>query len=161
MNADLEHWFLELIEQNRSRINRISSVYAKNRADQKDLVQDILLNIWKALPSFNNRANVNTWLYRIMLNVCLRSKYEQVRKHKIDLESVQFKHSIAEPKEQKYEHLYHCIAKLEETDRSIIILFLEDLAYKEIGEIVGISENYVAVKIKRIKKQLLTCLKNV
>lgn len=158
-DSTIEQEFLELIEQNKAKINRICSVYAKDREDQKDLVQDVLLNIWKALSGFEHRANINTWLYRITLNVCLRSKYEKVQKNKIKIDSLQIEYPQEENKDEKYEHLYHCIAQLEETDRSIIILFLEDLPYKDIAAIAGISENYVAVKIKRIKARLLNCLK--
>ena len=158
-DSKIEQEFLELIEQNKAKINRICSVYAKNREDQKDLVQDVLLNIWKALPSFEHRASINTWLYRITLNVCLRSKYEKARKNKVEIDSIQIEYPQEENKDEKYEQLYQCIAQLEETDRSIIVLFLEDLPYKDIAAIAGISENYVAVKIKRIKARLLNCLK--
>lgn len=156
--TNTEQLFFELLENNKNRINRICSVYAKNREDQKDLVQDVLLNIWKALPRFEQRANINTWLYRITLNVCLRSKYEHVRKHKVELDSISIEPMADVPKNEKYEQLYHFIGQLEATDKSIIILFLEDLPYKEIAEIVGISENHVAVKIKRIKGKLMKCL---
>jgi len=156
--TDTEQLFFELLENNKNRINRICSVYAKNREDQKDLVQDVLLNIWKALPGFEQRANINTWLYRITLNVCLRSKYERAQKNKVQLDSISIEAVADSPKSEKYEQLYHCIGQLGETDKSIIILFLEDLPYKEIAEIVGISENHVAVKIKRIKGKLMKCL---
>jgi len=155
---NMEQFFLDLIESNKNRINRICSVYAKNREDQKDLVQDVLLNIWKALPKFEHRANINTWLYRITLNVCLRSKYERNQKNNIHLESVNFIAANDKQKDVEYEQLYYCISQLPETEKSIIILFLEDLPYKQIAEIIGISENHVAVKIKRIKKKLLKCL---
>jgi len=146
-HKNIEDWFLELVEDNKNRINQICSVYAKNEEDRKDLVQDVLINIWKSLPSFEHRANVNTWLYRITLNVCLRSKYEKVRQKKVQLESVHFEPIADVPKNEKYEHLYHCINQLNDTDKAVTILFLED-----------ISENYVAVKIKRIKAQLFKCL---
>ena len=157
-NTKIDDFFLELIKSNKNQINRICAVYAKNREDQKDLVQDVLLNIWKALPNFKNLANINTWLYRITLNVCLRSKYESSQKNKIQLNSIKLKPFVAEPKNVAYEQLYYCIGQLPETDKSIIILFLEDLPYQQIAEIIGISENHVAVKIKRIKNKLLKCL---
>lgn len=157
-NKDIESRFSELVENNKNRINQICSVYAKSEEDRKDLVQDVLMNIWKSLPSFEHRANINTWLYRITLNVCLRSKYEKVRRTNVQLENIRFEPISDVPKNEKYEHLYHCINQLNDTDKAVTILFLEDLSYKEIAEIVGISENYVAVKIKRIKAQLFKCL---
>jgi len=158
VKSNMEQLFLDLIESNKNRINRICSVYAKNREDQKDLVQDVLLNIWKALPKFEHRASIDTWLYRITLNVCLRSKYEHNQKNSIQLESVKIVITDDKPKDAKYEQLYYCIGRLPETEKSIIILFLEDLPYKQIAEIIGINENHVAVKIKRIKNKLLKCL---
>jgi len=155
---NIEQLFLELIESNKNRINRICSVYAKNAEDQKDLVQDVLLNIWKALPNFEHRANINTWLYRITLNVCLRSKYEHNQQNKIEFDSISLVIAENISKDAKYEQLYYCIGQLPDAEKSIIILFLEDLPYKQIAEIVGISENHVAVKIKRIKNKLLKCL---
>ncbi len=156
--TNIETQFFELIENNKDRINRICSVYAKNSEDQKDLVQDVFLNIWKALPSFEQRSSIHTWVYRITLNVCMRSKYEKLQRSKVNLDSIKIEYPSEEPKEAKYEQLYQCIAQLAESDRSLIVLFLEDLPYKEIAQILGISENYVAVKIKRIKAQLLNCL---
>lgn len=157
-NTGNEHFFLELVENNKNRINRICSVYAKNKEDQKDLIQDVLLNVWKALPKFENRAAINTWLYRITLNVCLRSKYELNRKNKTQLDSISYKIASESPQDPRFEQLYFCIGQLPNTDKSIIILFLEDLPYKQIAAIIGISENLVAVKIKRIKNKLLKCL---
>ena len=158
-NPEIEQQFLILIEQNKSRIHRICSVYARSTEDQKDLVQDVLFNIWKALPNFQNKSNIDTWIYRIVLNICLRSKYEKERKHKIQLNGLEIIYNESEPKNIKYEQLYHCISQLKTTDKSVIILFLEDMSYKEIGHILGLSDNHVAVKIKRIKIQLLNCLK--
>lgn len=158
-NPEIEQQFLLIIEQNKGRIHRICSVYAKNIEDQKDLIQDVLFNIWKALPSFKGGASIDTWLYRIVLNVCLRSKYEKERKNKIQLDGLEIVYNDDEPKNMKYEQLYHCISRLKPTDKSVIILFLEDMSYKEIGNILGLSDNHVAVKIKRIKSQLLNCLK--
>jgi len=110
----MEHLFLELIEDNKNRINRICSVYAKNKEDQKDLVQDVLLNIWKAIPNFKQLSNINTWLYRITLNVCLSSKYERNQINKIQLESIDFKLTDDDHKSTEYEHLYYCISRLPE-----------------------------------------------
>lgn len=160
MNKQQEQLFLQLIEENQARIYRICSVYAHTKEDKKDLVQEVFLQIWKALPSFKGNANINSWLYRITLNVCLRANFLKKKNPSVPLESIEWER-IAVPNENKkerYEQLYHCISLLKPLDKSIIILFLEDLAYKEISGIVGISENYVAVKIKRIKKQLLQCL---
>ncbi len=156
---DIEERYVRILEENKASIQRICGVYAKNAEDKKDLIQDVFFQIWKALPRFEGKSSLATWIYRITLNVCLRSPYQKHSRNKIQLDSVVFDPISDPPKNLEYESLYQCISKLPQVDRSIIILFLEDLPYKEIASIVGISENHVAVKIKRIKTQLFHCLK--
>lgn len=156
-----EKEFLQVITDNQQRIYRICSVYAKHEADKKDLIQEVFLNLWKSFSSFEGKAHINSWVYRIALNVCLRASYSQDKNNHITLETVHLEQISTSPnlKNEQYERLYQCIATLESFDKSIIVLYLEDLAYKDIASIVGISENYVAVKIKRIKAQLKNCIK--
>ncbi len=156
---EIERRYINILERNKDKILRICGVYAKNKEDKQDLVQDVFLNIWKSLPSYQGKSSMDTWLYRITLNVCLRSRYVKNRKKVSDLESVSIIPPVVSTKEEKYEELYDCISKLPDTDRSLIILYLEDLPYKEIANIIGITENHVAVKLKRIRKSLLNCLK--
>ena len=149
-------------EENQQRINRICSIYANNNEDQKDLIQEVVLNIWKSLPSYQQNASINTWVYRVILNVCLKRTYRQKNKQEtISLDNLTFEPSIQETESNpRLEALKKCITKLEFSDRSVIVLYLEELSYKEIGDLVGISENYVAVKLKRIKKKLANCLES-
>lgn len=161
MSEDLEQQFLQLLKENQQRINRICSIYANNKEDQKDLMQEVIFNIWKALPSYQQTSSINTWVYRIILNVCLKKTYRKT-KPTISLDNLTFEPSIeATQSSPKLEALRSCIAKLAFSDRSIIVLYLEELSYREIGDLVGISENYVAVKLKRIKKKLANCLETV
>ena len=135
--------------------------YTSSYEDAKDLFQEVLLNAWKAIGSFQNKSSVNTWLYRITINVCLRAN-QQINKRKsrflnadgLALESLQ----ISEPHQKSYPELYHCIKSLNEIERSIVMLFLEDMPYKEIAEITGLSANNIAVKMTRIKCKLFHCL---
>jgi len=163
MSKKLEQQFLQVLEENQQRINRICSIYANNKEDQKDLIQEVVLNIWKSLPNYQQNSSINTWVYRIILNVCLKKTYRHKNKPStISLDNLTFEPSAqiiqANP---RLEALKKCIAKLEFSDRSIIILYLEELSYREIGDLVGISENYVAVKLKRIKKKLANCLESI
>jgi len=161
MQKQKEQQFLKVVEENQQRIQKLCSMYARTEEDRKDLVQEVILNMWKAFSSFRGEAARNTWVYRIILNVCLKKTYAISRnQNTVSIESLDF-----EPIQQsnnateKFEALKICIQQLEFSDRSIMLLFLEDLSYKEIGGIIGISENYVAVKIKRIKQKLSDCLK--
>jgi len=161
MSENLEKQFLKILEAHQQRINAICSVYAANKADQEDLVQEVVLNIWKSLPNFRAESAIETWVYRIILNVCLKKSYKQKKAQRtLSLDSIAFEPSTQQSElKPELEALKGCITKLDFADRSIIILYLEELSYKEIGELIGISENYVAVKLKRIKKKLTTCLK--
>ena len=157
-----EQAFIKILEANQQRIQKICGMYTNTPEDCKDLVQEVILNIWKAYPSFENKAAINTWIYRIILNVCLKKRfYQQKRKPIISLDGLKFE-PISETSQSESDNflaLKACISELDFSDRAIIILFLEDMAYKEIAEIIGISENYVAVKIKRIKTKLAVCIK--
>jgi len=157
-----EEVFIKILAENQQRIQKICGMYTTTSEDHKDLVQEVILNIWKAYAKFEGRSAMNTWIYRIILNVCLKKRFHQRREQQvISLDGLKFEpasESVA-LNDDNFLALKGCIAQLEFSDRAIIILFLEEMAYKEIAEIIGISENYVAVKIKRIKAKLATCLK--
>jgi len=157
-----EQAFIKILEANQQRIQKICGMYTATPEDCKDLIQEVILNIWKAYPSFEGNSTINTWVYRIILNICLKKRfYRQKEQNILSLEELKFelKAPINPTSDDKFTALKACISQLDFSDRAIIILFLEEMAYKEIAEIIGISENYVAVKIKRIKAKLATCLK--
>jgi len=162
MSRQLETIFLAAINNNKNKIFRICGAYSGLPQEAEDLFQEVLLNIWISMKSFQKKSSIDTWIYRITLNVCLRSQQKETKRKqtilstdKTKMETLQFK----SPEKNRYEELYHCIRSLNETDRSLIILFLEDLAYKEIAEITGLTESNIAVKIYRIKSKLFNCLK--
>jgi RNA polymerase sigma factor (sigma-70 family) len=166
MEKDLENIFLNTFESNKDRIYRICCSYSSDTEDAKDLFQEVLLNLWKSLPSFNNQSDINTWVYRITINICLRAKqfFEKKQKHFVKLDCINIENIedaiIPNENEKQFLKLSECIKKLEGIEKSIILLYLENLPYKEIAEVSGLSENHVAVKIKRIKNKLLNCLKS-
>jgi RNA polymerase sigma-70 factor (ECF subfamily) len=166
MEKDLEKLFLIVLKSNKDRIFRICSSYSNNTEDAKDLYQEVLINLWKSLPTFKHLSNINTWVYRITINICLRAKQfsDKRQKHFIKLESLNFENIedaiSSNYNEKMFLKLSECIKKLEGVEKSIILLHLEDLSYKEIAQVIGLTENHIAVKIKRIKNKLLTCLKS-
>jgi RNA polymerase sigma factor (sigma-70 family) len=165
MYEHLENTFLTAVEQNQHKLLRVCSVYAEDADDKKDLFQEALINIWQSLPSFENRSSISTWMFRITLNVCMRLQMKQAKKRdrfrKLDsltIGSVREEEPNLEDNERLI-HLRNCIKTLNDADKAVITLYLEELSYKEISDITGLSENHVAVKIKRIKIKLLNCLK--
>jgi RNA polymerase sigma-70 factor (ECF subfamily) len=157
--------FEQLPENNKGKINRICKVYAVSPLEPQDLFQEVIFAIWKSIPTFKGNSSIDTWMYRVTLNVCIRSKQKSEKKYTktLQLESIQFipvEIPVVNNQQDKYDALTSCISKLNKENKSIIILYLEELKYKEIAEITGLTENHIAVKIKRIKKLLLNCITN-
>lgn len=155
--------FEEVIEANKDRIYRICRIYAVSPLAPEDLFQEVIYQIWKSYASFEGKSTISTWIYKIALNVGIRSRQRLHKKNEktTRLEAIQFavaEEPVAAKDDQKYEALRSCISQLKEVDRSIVILSLEDAPYKEIASITGLSENYVAVKMKRIRALLLDCI---
>jgi RNA polymerase sigma factor (sigma-70 family) len=164
MDQDPENTFLKALEQNQQKLLRICSVYAEDAEDKKDLFQEALINIWQAMPSFTEKSSLSTWMFKITLNVCLRLQSRQVKKRSrflkmdsITIENIRSEETSNEEHEQVIK-LRTCIKKLNDADRAVITLYLEELPYKEISEITGLTENHVAVMVKRIKEKLLNCI---
>lgn len=164
MERKLEKSFLEGLEQNKDKLFRICCNYATNPDDSKDLFQEVLINIWQSIPSFKSNSAIGTWMFRITLNVCLRLQSTKKKQKALfrNMDSVTLENlSIAPQNEEQtvqLQQLRNCIKNLEEADKSIVSLYLEELSYKEISEITGLTENHIAVKIKRIKSKLYKCM---
>jgi len=164
MNQQLENTFLKALEENQQKLLRVCSVYAEDADDKKDLFQEALINIWQSMPSFEEKSSLSTWMFRITLNVCLRlqSKQEKNRSRFRKLDSITIENireeEINHEEQERLVKLRSCIKKLNDADKAVTTLYLEELSYKEISDITGLTENNVAVKIKRIKMKLLACI---
>jgi RNA polymerase sigma-70 factor (ECF subfamily) len=158
-----KYTFEQVLEENKEKIYRICRIYAVAPVEPEDIFQEVVFQAWKSFSQFEGRADISTWIYRIALNVGLRSKMKLDRtgEKTVRLESIQFMHSeesAEDSQEEKYQALRDCIATLNESNQSIMILYLEDLPYREIASITGLTENHVAVKMKRIRKLLFDCI---
>jgi RNA polymerase sigma-70 factor (ECF subfamily) len=166
LNPPEEQQFLDLINRNRPRILKVCRVYAWNAADRDDLYQEILFQIWRALPGLKQDTHANTWLYRIALNTSIsfvrrRSArggpavpldHEQLTRQ---IESSQTRDDGAE---EQLARLYDAIAQLNEVEKALVTLFLEDFSYDEMAEVLGLSASNVGVMLHRAKKKLLTLM---
>lgn len=155
--------FEQIIEANKATIYRICKVYAIAPIEPEDLFQEVTFHIWKAFSSFRGKAKISTWIYRITLNVCMRykSRLDKRNGNMIRLDAIEFQVPVTIPDlsaQEKFNALYDCIRSLNEIDQSIAILILDELPYKEIAGITGLTENHIAVKVKRMKKLLLNCI---
>lgn len=154
--------FESAIEANKGAIFRICRIYARSPLQPEDLFQEIVFEVWKSRKRFRGEAAVSTWIYRIALNVGMRSRarLEREQAKNVRLDAVHFLHAetVDVAQEEKFAALRACIAALDEADRSLVVLYLEELPYREIAEVMGISENHVAVKMRRIRKKLLHCI---
>lgn len=137
--------------------------FVKGDADlAKDLSQDIFINTWNSLDKFKGESGYKTWIYRITVNTCLKYIRDKKDKYRVDIENIGSKLKDDSPayNESAYESLYKAIGQLEEVDRLIIMMVLDELKYDEISNIIGISEVNLRVKIHRIKKNLKKILEN-
>ena len=155
--------FEQVLEDNKIKIYRICKIYAVSPIEPEDLFQEVTFRIWKAFSTFEGRSSMSTWIYRIALNVCMRykNKLENINGKMVRLEAIQFEPVASIPdltQQEKYKALYSCIHTLNEKDQSIVILALDELPYKEIAEITGLTENHIAVKMKRVRKVLSRCI---
>lgn len=165
MEQNKKNLFVDLLEVNKAKIFRICRAYAQDEEGQKDLFQEVVFNLWQSMDTFRGKAHINTWIYRVALNVCMRSRLQIQKKQntQVPLESITF-HYATDEKDHLEEKearalLFRCIATLKEADKALLILYLEDMPYKEIASVAGITENHVAVKLKRIKEKLSDCMK--
>lgn len=154
--------FIRIIKENKRIIYKVIYSYCRDSEDRKDLEQEVIIQLWKSLKTYNETYKLSTWIYRIALNVAI-SHYRKDKKRiknstSIDEEIFRIAEDDSDEEQKgKSELLYHFINQLDSFNKAIIILYLEDNSYKDISEILGITETNVGTKISRIKKQLKEC----
>ncbi len=162
---DPDETFLRLVRENDARLRKICRVYASDTDAEKDLYQDILVQIWRALPSFEGTSSPDTWLYRVALNTALTQKRQRTARESATLDEANpiWRNPIPTPDEslearQRLERLYAAIARLDDVDKAIVMMHLDERSHREIAEVLGITESYVGVKLHRIRKTMATWL---
>lgn len=162
---DREDDFVQLVRANDVRLRRICSVYADSEAAQRDLYQDVLVALWRAFPSFEGDAKPSTWLYRVALNTALSyDRKQNVRDEAtLDADHPVWTDGVAQPgdrleQQEKLDRLYAAIDRLDEVDKALVMMYLDEKSYREMSDVLGISENYVGVKLHRIKNKLASWL---
>jgi RNA polymerase sigma-70 factor, ECF subfamily len=162
-NQKLQTDFIEIIEDNKKLIYKVSHMYCDNADDVKDLFQDIISNLWIAYPNFQQKSKVSTWIYRVSLNTAI-TWFRDYTKQSNKIEYTNWIPNIADETDRTVDELcdqlYRAIDTLGKIDKAIIMLFLDDTSYDEIAEIIGLTKTNVATKISRIKLKLKEDLSN-
>jgi len=146
---------------------KVVRAFAATPEDQEDLLQEAALKLWMSLPAFRGESKESTWIYRVVLNTALAWKRDEKRrgaKHEKFLELNGGAEMAAEQHgqtrdEELVEQLYAAIRQLPKLDASLALLHLDGLSYREMSEVLGITENNVGVKLNRIRKQLTEMVK--
>ncbi len=153
-----QHIFKDWLDQHKALLFKVVRAYAFTTMDQDDLFQEITIQVWHSIPTFRQHSAVTTWLYRISLNTAIKWGRKERKKHQAEtLDNV--RHILQESSihiDERLIWLYEEIYSLDEIDRSIALLLLDDYSYKEMAGILGITESNVGVKINRIKKYLIS-----
>jgi len=159
MNRNKTDNFLNVIESNKGILYKVANSYCRNNEDRKDLIQEIILQLWKSYDNYNETSKYSTWMYRISLNVAI-SFYRKENSRKrisnpLTTDILDFSDTeTSEEKETNFGILNQIISELNDLNKAVMLLYLEEKSYKEISEIIGITETNVATKIGRIKSKL-------
>jgi RNA polymerase sigma-70 factor (ECF subfamily) len=157
MQRDNQDRFEQILESNKRRLAALARSYASPN-DFDDLYQEMLLQIWKSLDSFEGRAALDTWVYRVALNTALTHRRKTIeRARHIDSPGELPEPQVTNSRNQagprrELQILDEFICTLNKVDRAVFLLFLEDFSYRQMSEITGFTENHIGVRISRIKK---------
>ena len=152
---ELEKEFAAVVQENKATIYTVCYMFSADREEVEDLFQEALIALWRGFSSFRGESNIRSWIYRVALNTCISSERKKRRRD----ESVRPDMSIdlftdTDDDSRQAQMLRQRIGKLGVFDRAIVLLWLENLSYEEIGAIVGITAKNVSVRLVRIREQL-------
>lgn len=162
MKKELEHNFVELLQKHQNIVHKVCRIYTNNQDAHNDLFQEIAIQLWKAFPKFRGDSKFSTWMYRVGLNTAI-TLYRKSKRRIItqEFDAYQFKISAEthnDSEEDQLKLMYQAVHQLNDIDKALVFLFLEDKNYREISETLGISEVNARVKMNRIKTKLKTIL---
>lgn len=148
-----ESEFLTQIDQHQGIIFKICRLYRDTKEDREDLFQEIVYQLWKSLPGYKGRAGFTTWMYRVALTTAIAA-FRKKQPRIIYTAALPEQAIGPPPDDTRTAALMQALKQLNDGEKALMALYLEDLSYREIAEITGISENNVGVKLNRIKQKL-------
>lgn len=162
MNKELENSFVELLQKHQNIVHKVCRLYTNNADAHNDLFQEITIQLWRAYPKFRGDSKFSTWMYRVGLNTAITLYRKSKRRIKTqEFDAVEFKIKAEEyddTEEQQLKLLYQAVHQLNDIEKALVFLYLEDKDYREISGTLGISEVNARVKMNRVKKKLKTIL---
>lgn len=145
-----------MVREHKSTVYTVCYMFSKDTDEVNDLFQEVLINLWKGFDGFRGESKVDTWIWRIALNTCISDDRKKKRRgERVPLEMATDLYTDTDEDTKQIRQLYARINKLGIMDRALVLLWLENLSYEEIGAIAGISAKNVSVKLVRIKQQLM------
>ena len=153
---DLEYEFEQMVRAHRSTIYTVCYMFSNDQNEVPDLFQEVLIGLWKSFPSYEERGDVRSWIYRVSLNVCI-SIDRKKRRHQtvpLTMDIDPYEEVETNQNSRQMDQLRRRIAKLGQFDRAIILLWLENMSYDEIAAVMGITVKNVSVRLFRIKEEL-------
>jgi RNA polymerase sigma-70 factor (ECF subfamily) len=160
----LKEEFLEILSNYQGILHKVNLVYFRNKADMEDNFQEIMYQLWKSFPGLQDRNSIGSWIYAVSINTSIsRLKKESRIEYREKLPDSIDKFDLIEELSlnENLQMLLHAIYHLNEIDKSIMLLYLEEKSYDEIAEIIGISKSNVGVRINRAKELLKQNLKHL
>lgn len=149
-----EQQFAELVKAHKSTIYTVCYMFSKDEDEVNDLFQEVLVNLWKGFGSFEGRSDARTWVYRVSLNTCISDDRKKKRRKTVPLSMDINLFEDRDADSRQVQMLNKRISRLGAFDRAIILLWLENMSYEEIGQVMGITAKNVSVRLYRIKEQL-------
>ncbi|RWU10108.1 RNA polymerase sigma factor [Pedobacter chitinilyticus] len=159
---DTQKIFLQQINENKGIIHKVAKMYMDNPLDQEDLFQEIVMQLWKAYPSFKGTSKFSTWMYRVALNTAIvffKKDHRKVDKASLNEQIEIADFSDSHEKEEKLAYLYKAVQELNQIEKALIFLFLENQSHREIAQNLGITEVNARVKLNRTKEKLQQIIK--
>lgn len=158
-----KHKFIKIIKEYEGIIYKVTQVYSNKDADQKDLYQEIVYQLWKSFDSFRGDAKISTWIYKIALNTSITHSKKEKRNGKkipLDFSIYNLVDETDNIKENRLATLYLHIRQLNIIEKGIILLYLEGKNHEEIAKITGFTKTNIGTKLSRIKLKLKSQIKN-
>lgn len=149
-----ERTFERMVREHRATIYTVCYMFSNDADEVSDLFQEVLANLWKGMDGFEGRSDIRTWIYRVSLNTCISIDRKKKKRRAIPLSMSINLFEDNDDDSRQVEMLRKRIARLQPFDRAIILLWLENMSYEEIGAVVGITAKNVSVRLFRIKEQL-------